>query len=312
MSVSTITARFISSVALASAMTVAHADVLEIDLGGAAVYSFNDFKSGSGRVDGSILAGRDISLANYSVNTSKNSAYGDYAVVAGRDFTFTGGSVDHGSTYVGGTSYLNQSGTLKGPVITGAAPADLNALATSLTQTSKALAALDATATTEQKWNGIFINGTNSQVEVINLDASWLDTSSWYSFSNLSAGATLIVNFLGDSATFKGGFGAFDGYNVLFNFADATTLNIINGFNANVLAPKATVTGGSGTIYGTVVVNDWNSSVTIGNAVGGGFAAVDVPGLELVATAVPEAQTWAMLLAGMGLMGVVARRRKSA
>ena len=65
-------------------------------------------------------------------------------------------------------------------------------------------------------------------------------------------------------------------------------------------------------IYGTVVVNDWNSSVTIGTTAGGGFAAVDVPGLELVATAVPEAQTWAMLLAGMGLMGVVARRRKSA
>lgn len=203
MSVSTITARFISSVALASAMTVAHADVLEIDLGGAAVYSFNDFKSGSGRVDGSILAGRDVSLANYSVNTSNTGAYGDYAVVAGRDFTFTSGNVGHGSTYVGGTSYLNQSGTLNGPVTTGIAPADLNALSTSLTQTSNALAALTPTASTEQKWNGIFINGTNSQVEVINLDASWLDSSSWYSFSNLSAGATLIVNFLGDSATFR-------------------------------------------------------------------------------------------------------------
>lgn len=79
-----------------------------------------------------------------------------------------------------------------------------------------------------------------------------------------------------------------------------------------MLAPKATVTGGSGTIYGTVVVNDWNSSVTIGNAAGGGFAAVDVPGLVLVATAVPEAQTWAMLLAGLGLVGFTARRRKSA
>ena len=151
--------------------------------------------------------------------------------------------------------------------------------------------------------------GTNSSVEVINLDASWLNSSSYYNFTNMAAGATLIVNFSGDSASFTGGYQAFDGYNVLFNFADATSLTIGTGFQANVLAPNASVTGGSGVINGSVVVSNWNSAVQI-NA-NHYFAATDVAGLTLAA-AVPEPETYAMLLAGLGLVGFTARRRQRA
>lgn len=306
MTVAKIAAAFVSTVVLA-ASGAAHAAVLDLSLGGANVFSFNDFKAGSGEVAGALMAGRDISLANYAVNKNNADAYGAYSLIAGRDFTFTSGSVKNGATYVGGSAHLNQSGTLAAPVTSGAAPVAMAALASSLTQTSQALAALDHTASSEQKWGGIYISGTRSAVEVIDLDASWLNSSSYFNLSNMASGATLIVNFSGDSATLKGGYGVFDGYNVLFNFAGATSLNIGTGFNASVLAPNASVIGGNGGINGTVVVNNWDSNVSVQS--GRAFSATEVPGLVLAA-AVPEPETYAMLLAGLGLVGLVARRRR--
>jgi len=294
------------SVAAAS-MGGAHAAVLDLTLGNANVFAFNDFKAPQADVEGAIMAGRDVSLSNYSVNDKNVDAYGGYSLIVGRNFTFTSGAVTNGDTYVGGTSTLNQSGTLATPVKGGAAPVDMTALAASLAKTSQALTRVAATGSAQQKWGGVYISGTNSAVEVIDLDASWLNSSSYYTLSNMKAGATLIVNFSGSSATFSGGYQAFDGYNVLFNFADATTLNIATGFTANVLAPNASVTNGSGVINGNVVVNNWNSGVQI-NA-NHYFVATDIPGLV---SAVPEADTYAMMLAGAGLIGVMARRRKPA
>lgn len=293
-------------IAVAS-MGGAHAAVLDLTLGNANVFAFNDFKAPQADVEGAIMAGRDVSLSNYSVNDKNVDAYGGYALIVGRNFTFTSGAVTNGDTYVGGTSTLNQSGTLATPVKGGAAPVNMTALAASLTRTSQALAQVATTGSAQQKWGGVYISGTNSAVEVIDLDASWLNSSSYYNLSNMKAGATLIVNFSGSSATFSGGYQAFDGYNVLFNFADATTLNISTGFTANVLAPNASVTNGSGVINGNVVVNNWNSGVQI-NA-NHYFVATDIPGL---ASAVPEADTYAMMLAGVGLVGVMVRRRKRA
>lgn len=291
-------------VAVAS-MGGAHAAVLDLTLGNANVFAFNDFKAPQADVEGAIMAGRDVSLSNYSVNDKNVDAYGGYSLIVGRNFSFTSGAVMNGDTYVGGTSTLNQSGTLASPVKGGVAPVNMTALAASLTKTSQALTQVATTGSAQQKWGGVYISGTNSAVEVIDLDASWLNSSSYYNLSNMKAGATLIVNFSGSSATFSGGYQAFDGYNVLFNFADATTLNIATGFTANVLAPNASVTNGSGVINGNVVVNSWNSGVQI-NA-NHYFVPTEVAGLV---SAVPEADTYAMMLAGVGLIGVMARRRK--
>ncbi|MET0265153.1 MAG: choice-of-anchor A family protein [Duganella sp.] len=289
-------------------MGSAQAAVLKLDVGGANVFSFTDFQASGSAVGGAIVAGRDISLSGYSVNGSNAGAYGGYSVIAGRDFTFSNGSVSNGATYVGGVANVAPSGSLASPATGGAAPVNIGALAASLTQTSQSLAALTATAVAEQQSNGIFIAGSGSAVEVINLDASWLNSSSYYNISNVAAGATLIVNFAGDSATFANGYEAFNGYNVLFNLANATTVNIGTGLQANLLAPRASVTGGGGGIDGTVIVNSWDSSVGI--RTGAGFAAVDVPGLVLPSV-VPEAETWAMLVAGLGLVGFMSRRRQS-
>jgi hypothetical protein len=126
----------------------------------------------------------------------------------------------------------------------------------------------------------------------------------------MAKGATLIVNVSGSSALFQGGYQAFNGYNVLFNFADATSLSINTGANVSILAPNAVVSGGQGVINGNVVVDSWASQVQINAS--NFFKATNLAGYATPAAPVPEPETYAMLLAGLGVIGFTARRRQKA
>lgn len=305
-----------AAVLAAASLGSAHADVLDLSalVGGANVYSLTTFSAPSADVEGSIVAAGNITLSSYSVNLNNKDAYGSYALISGGSLTLTGGSILNGDTYVAGTSSIT-SATTATAVQSGTSPVNFSAVSSSLTQTSTALSQLTTTATAVQKWGGIYITGSGSSVEVIDLDASWLSSASYYTITGVATGATLIVNITGSSATLQGGYQAFDGYNVLFNFVDATSLTISTGANISILATSATVSGGSGVIDGTVVVKSWDSQVQINS--GNGFDSVSVAGLVLntsgadaAASVVPEPATYAMLLAGLGLIGFTAMRRR--
>lgn len=308
----------VAAVALAlSTMSGAQAAMLNLTgyIGNANVFSFTDFGAPSADVEGAILAGGNVTLSSYSTNLKNVDAYGQYSLIAGGSLTYTGGNIFNGDVYVGGTVTYN-SGGAENPLdagyttytsSTGTAPVDTSKLAAGLTRTSAELAAITPTAASTQDGTGIYITGTKSAVEVITIQAEWMGKSTWYDLSNMAKDATLIVNVIGDSATITGGYQAFDNYNVLFNFVNATDLNIATGANISILAPTAVVEGGSGVIEGTVVVKSWDSSVQINT--GNAFVATDVAGLV---TAIPEPETYAMLLSGLGLMGLVGRRRRKA
>jgi choice-of-anchor A domain-containing protein len=301
----------VSAVAFAVAtMSGAQAAVLNLDayIGGANVFSFTNFSAPSADVEGAIMAGGNVSVSSYTTNLNNKDAYGHYAMVAGGSITYNGGNIYNGDIYAGGSTTLTAGVQSPGYSIEhGAAPVDMTKLATGLRNTSSELAGITATSASEEKWGGIYITGSNKAVEVIDVDASWLTNSTYYNISGMAAGATLIVNVTGTSATLHGGYQAFDNYNVLFNFVDATALNIGTGANISILATKAAVNGGQGVIDGTVVVNSWNSMTQINST--NAFVSTDVPGLI---TAVPEADTYAMLLGGLGLVGFIGRRRKLA
>jgi choice-of-anchor A domain-containing protein len=298
----------VSAVVLALAsLGGAHAAVLDLGLHGANVFSFTDFKAPSADVEGAIMAGRDVQLNNYSVNYNNVDAYGSYALIVGGNLKFTSGSIKNGDTYVGGTSSVTKQVDVYSQIKTGTSPADMGALSTQLKNTSSSLSKLATTGSAAVQWGGLNISGSKKAVEVIDVDAKTLSSVSYFNFSNLNKGSTLIFNISGDKASFNGGYQGFENYNVLFNFYQATDLGVHTGLTANILAPKATVNGGSGVINGNVIVDSWNSSVQI-NA-NHFFKAIDVRGF---ASAVPEPETYAMLLAGLGLVGVTARRRKQA
>lgn len=62
---------------------------------------------------------------------------------------------------------------------------------------------------------------------------------------------------------------------------------------------------------GTKCMTGWNGYDTAGNLVPGGTMMGTLPNSQTITAAVPEPETYAMLLAGLGLMGAVARRRKT-
>ncbi|WP_348699424.1 FxDxF family PEP-CTERM protein [Duganella fentianensis] len=286
----------------------AQAGVVDLNLHGANVFALTDFKAPSADVEGSILAGRDIQLSNYSVNDKNFDAYGSYSLIAGRNLSFSSGSIKNGYTYVGGAANVTQSVDVYGKTIkTGAsnAPANLTALASQLKSTSSSLSTLATTGSAAVQWGGLNIKGSKSAVEVIDIDAKTLSSVTYFNFSNLTAGSTLIFNISGTAGAFNGGYQGFEKYNVLFNFYQATDLGIHTGLTANILAPLATVNGGSGVINGNVVVDNWLSSVQI-NA-NHFFKPTTVQGFT---TPVPEPETYAMLLAGLGVVGFMARRRQ--
>lgn len=301
----------VSAVAFAIAsMSGAQAAVLSLDayIGGANVFSFNDFKAPSADVEGAIMAGGNVDVSHYTTNDLNKDAYGHYAMIAGGDLKYNGGNIYNGDIYVGGTATMTVGVQSDGYTLSGgAAPANMAQLAAKLGTVSSALTQLAPTGTAEKLWSAVILTGSGTGgVEVINVDASMLVNSTSFEINNVSPSATLIVNFIGDSVGFHGDFQAFDAIdNVLFN-TTSSNVTINNGFHVSLLAPNAAIHGGEGEVNGTIIVKSWDSTIQINGS--NAFTAA-VPGLV---SAVPEPETYAMLLAGLGLMGFIARRRSQA
>lgn len=153
--------------------------------------------------------------------------------------------------------------------------------------------------------------------------------STYASGANLTNSNQLQTS-IGNFNTYMTQNNALDNHNSVENGASVVTTNLSNAF-----AGKATAYGSTGRInaQGHVSMNNMDTTMTVvqqltgatagspvafntlGNAQGdytfkmasNGMLSFSVP----VATPVPEADSYAMLLAGLGVIGLVARRRKA-
>ena len=151
------------------------------------------------------------------------------------------------------------------------------------------------------------LTGGTGGVQVFDLTSAALGSVNNFKFSNLHTNDTLILNISGTNVNLSGGYGDFSKYNVLYNFYEAKNLTLNGvGLYGSILAPLATLAGGNGQINGSVAVGNWASNIQV-NA-NHYFNATNVSGYV---SAVPEPETYAMLLAGLGMIGFMARRRKS-
>jgi choice-of-anchor A domain-containing protein len=89
---------------------------------------------------------------------------------------------------------------------------------------------------------------------------------------------------------------------VIWNFVDATNITITRQFQGSILAPLASLT--AQVVEGSVVARNYTmrDEVHLGTYQGNGF---------FVGEPVPEPTSWAMLLTGFGLAGVIMRRRRA-
>ncbi|HWU33600.1 MAG TPA: choice-of-anchor A family protein [Methylovorus sp.] len=295
--------KLLSMVLITAAMFTQHAVADTVDLGVASNYNvfvFDSYKStGWSSIGGALAVGGNADISNSSISNSANNPYG---LVVGGNLTKSYGGVN-GTTWVGGAvnkpqwDYYNNYSS-------GAAPIDFTAAKTSFSTLSDKLAATASTGTVSYSYGSTGnLTGTGSSVEFFSVNASDLTNISNWSFANVLANATLIINVSGSSASLTGGWSGFSSYNVLFNFYDATTVNLSNiSFAASILATDATITGSGGSFSGTAIANSWSNSLTVTNRAFSGFEMAN-PSVSTV----PEPN--ALILLIMGILMILGYRQ---
>lgn len=196
----------------------------------------------------------------------------------------------------------------------GAAKTQLNALSTDL-----------AGRSANGKWQdlggsqGLKLTGDGStNPQVFNLGNASL--KSGLQLENIKAGTQVIINSSLTVVEFGGfaGYGAlgkspFDPANdqqasfrdsILYNFNSATNLSVGTFVNGSILATKADVIG-SGHLEGTLIANSLSAGPN-------GKLELGYEPFKGITTQVPEPMSYALMLAGLGVVGAVARRRKAA
>ena len=291
----------------------AQADVLDLTglVGKANLYSLSNITVGNNSIAGGIVANGNVSGSSYKIGTG---AYGNYSVIASGNFSYSNGQLAGG--YYASTTNIAANTNLSNTPASAAPSMSFATTSSNVSATSSAVGALAATGkTTANPWYTPEVTlssgaGGAKSVEVFNMKASDFGAiTSLKSTLDSSVTKTVIFNLTGNANWNNMGMSALSGYNVLFNFVDATSVNFSSiDVLGSVLAPNAVIGGSNGNILGTVVAGDWNANLTLGNSKA--FAATDVTGFAAAVSPVPEPGTYAMLLAGLGLVGFAVRRRK--
>lgn len=194
-----------------------------------------------------------------------------------------------------------------------------------VTELSQILGALTPNATlSSSDRNNIHFNFTTdanaSDYAVADITASQLASGTFYlpTYASATNGKTLIVNVSGTNITFGAneiGNGSLIQQNIIWNFVDATAINVNVAVYGSILAPKATISGNS-PINGSVVAKIFqsNGEVHLGTFNGNtGFLVAPPPsggGGHVTVPSVPEPSSWMTMLTGFGILGSLIRRQR--
>jgi len=273
----------------------------------------DSFQSQFSEVQGVLAVGGDATLFNYGVDllSTPYGGAGGYGLVVGGNLTFSSGAVGAPVTNLAQTYY---GGMLNGSLVnyTGGFntvnPLSFSSLFNQASIASAALAGYSNTGAATLDPGGysswLALNGDGSSaVQVFSISGTDLQTRRQIVVNNVPTTSTVLVNVTGTFAELASVDGTSPfvpfGGNVLFNFKDATQVNFAQtGLYASVLAPNALITSNSGHIQGVVIAKDWNGNFEV------------QPGAAPLLLAVPEPETYAMMLAGLSLMGFVGHRRR--
>jgi choice-of-anchor A domain-containing protein len=254
---------------------------------------------------GSIAIGGDAKLTSYAVASQRSG--NDARLVVGGHLTYSNGQVG-----------INGSGTIyaQTATLTGTSPTDFettgngvdfNDAADYLTTASTFWGSLSATGTTTvHSWGAIELNGSDSNLNVFDLNGSDLLAANSFNIT-APTGSTMLVNISGEvSGMTNMGFDltGVENTNILYNFYEATDLKFEGiGIQGSVLAPLAAVDFDYGSINGQMIAYTLGSEA---DASSGKFHDISFTG-QLTPVPIPSA-VW---LFCSGLVVFVGLRKKS-
>ncbi|WP_242072139.1 choice-of-anchor A family protein [Nostoc sp. FACHB-110] len=229
------------------------------------VFVFGDMNQSSDS-EGRVAVGGNATFTNFGIADRLSNSNGtDTRLVVGGDLTYNGGQIFGGNAVVGGTvkTSVNFNCSPNCGVNSGK-PINFDAAKQELTYLSESLAGLSSTGTTEYKWNGIYLQGNNSDLNIFTIDGSQFSKSSYLNLSDVGTNSTIVFNILGNSvdiSNFGLNLNNVNKSNILFNFVDATQVKTTGfSFLGSVLATKANVQFNNGNVEGTLVAASLSGS----------------------------------------------------
>ncbi len=284
---------------------------------GVFVFVNGNFQSQNTDSGGSIAAGGNVNLMNYSVASAiagnPASSPNPARLVVGNNLTAVNGGVgngQNGAIYIGGTSSLT-SFTASGGTF-GQTLVDFAAAQTLYTSLSSTLAGFSANGSTLTQFGTLTLTGANTNLNVFALSASDITSTNTVNIT-APAGSTVLINVTGNGAIFQNGQVSINGTSsayVLYNFVNATSVTLAGSKDpmGTILAPYAGVEGNYGAMHGQLITGSYDG---IGTDPYGHTEFYDVK-FQGNLTPVPlPAAVW-LLLSGIGALGATARRRRTA
>ena len=187
--------------------------------------------------------------------------------------------VFYGNNNSGGNAYQASLGNstavmMDGGQLTtgGADPINFASQFSFLTAYATQLGQLTANSTvTNNGYGTITLTGTDPTLEIFDIPIADLGGSNALDI-NVNPSATVLINVIGTSvSTSNSGFflngtqtignGATGYEHVLFNFYQATSINLGGTFQGTVLAPDASVTGGGGQLDGGLIAQSYSGNI---------------------------------------------------
>ena len=309
----------------ASLMTTAQAGTTPVvDLGAADGYSAFLYGNASNvtDVEGRMAVGGNLDTSAFSVGYRTPYGVTGPSLVVGGNVDINGGAI-----YTGPATNIDTNATIGPSTVNWTMPpgygvyggsnssssyldlrqqpnvVNFAAAKTQLTQLSSTLGQQAGNGLVENKWGGIYLTGDNSStLEVFNVSGSQLNN---LVLQDINPNANVVINVTGGgTVTFSGGQdGQLDALRgrVLFNVESATQVNVDTFVWGSILANNANI-GGTGHVEGTLVAASMSAPVEVGFE--------PYQGNGHLASPVPEPESYAMLLAGLGLLGVASARRR--
>jgi choice-of-anchor A domain-containing protein len=283
-----------------------------LTVGGSA--SGNVHVNGLGAVVGGSASGITVNSGQtYVGGSASSSSFNGDAWVVGSASSVNFNGEGHAASYSGTNNNRPLAATtaLMNSTVAAATTTDFAHVMSNMTTKMSALAGTTGTSVAFSNNNHqVTFNGTGDADGLLIFDLTKLDTQIFSSTTtdiafNLTNATTVIFNtddkILSLTANFNQAIAL--GSSLIWNFAGADSVTVGRTFGGQVLVADGTFSNvGGANVEGGVYAKTFNQ-----------YGEVHLQQFSgSLATAVPEAETYAMLLAGLGLLGFMTRRRRQA